>query len=632
MLYNRLSVTDVIVFVLFFVLTGCGGGGGSDASSPQTPTVSPAPPPSTSSPNTPTQTYSLLARVVDLSNSLTLAVKIGEITEIVAVDVANTLVFSQLDDGTRYEVIVQTQPEGEICSVENGKGQIKGADIKDIVITCQSIYQHNVRLHYFQQQVEQPSVVSSIFQVIDNKTNLPITSLPLDSFMVTENGQDIAANKLYLNNFDYVATQIYKTTLLLDISNNMSEAEFIGAKNAIKALINRYAQTTQVSAVETEQRLPQGHYLSIQVISDTHTLVLPFTQSRDALLTAIDGIVQTQQPLSLHTPLVSLLSESSNFFTLDTVELNQYVLVTKSVSSINAQELNALQEIQNDKPAASLYILDLNETAHTELSHLGQHQYYHVDELTNLTKSAEAVADQLMQLNRSLYYLYYASSQRSGTHQVQISVDDNQGCNTHLVDTVACVEQLVHSFSADGFSAVQPTLAMRVPSPMVRNKAYQLKALTRWANQSANHQWQIEQHTGEMSLSSMHAGQGHAEATLNIGNNRDVNHASLTVTDTNNPTATKLMHMISGSYVAAALSEYTLTLDTPLLHINIEDSPGNNPPEFIWKVANEEVAILSTDAGPQVSILGLRTGITYLYLTDIANDTSAVLILYVEYD
>jgi hypothetical protein len=41
-----------------------------------------------------------------------------------------------IDDGSDYDVTVGTQPDGLVCSVENGSGTVAGADITNVAVTC----------------------------------------------------------------------------------------------------------------------------------------------------------------------------------------------------------------------------------------------------------------------------------------------------------------------------------------------------------------------------------------------------------------------------------------------------------------------------------------------------------------
>jgi hypothetical protein len=47
---------------------------------------------------------------------------------------------STLTNGANYAVTVGTQPAGQLCSVANGSGQISGANVTNVAVTCTSIY------------------------------------------------------------------------------------------------------------------------------------------------------------------------------------------------------------------------------------------------------------------------------------------------------------------------------------------------------------------------------------------------------------------------------------------------------------------------------------------------------------
>lgn len=64
----------------------------------------------------------------------------------------------QLPDGAAYVVAIQTQPQGQVCSVANASGSISGADVNDVAVSCEvrqaklqlSITDHSVYARYGQ--------------------------------------------------------------------------------------------------------------------------------------------------------------------------------------------------------------------------------------------------------------------------------------------------------------------------------------------------------------------------------------------------------------------------------------------------------------------------------------------------
>lgn len=103
------------------LLAGCGGGstsGGSD------PTSNPPP------------TYSLGGSITGLTASgLVLANGTATVSPVAG---ASTFSFpAALASGTSYDVVVQTQPTGEVCTVTSGSGTIGSASATAVSITCQ---------------------------------------------------------------------------------------------------------------------------------------------------------------------------------------------------------------------------------------------------------------------------------------------------------------------------------------------------------------------------------------------------------------------------------------------------------------------------------------------------------------
>jgi sugar lactone lactonase YvrE len=84
--------------------------------------------------NTP-QTYELNGSVTGLSRD-GLVLLVGSTAIAVESGAGSVALATGLSSGTAYSVTVQTQPAGETCSVANGMGMIRSANVGNVVITC----------------------------------------------------------------------------------------------------------------------------------------------------------------------------------------------------------------------------------------------------------------------------------------------------------------------------------------------------------------------------------------------------------------------------------------------------------------------------------------------------------------
>lgn len=81
----------------------------------------------------PSTIYSVGGNVSGLKGSVTLQNNGGD-DQTLSAD--GSYSFGNLADGTRYQVTVLTQPTEQICTVSNGSGSVKGADVTNVDVSC----------------------------------------------------------------------------------------------------------------------------------------------------------------------------------------------------------------------------------------------------------------------------------------------------------------------------------------------------------------------------------------------------------------------------------------------------------------------------------------------------------------
>lgn len=80
--------------------------------------------------------YSVGGTVTGLQGSVTLR---NNATDIRILNSTGDFSFqNKLSDGVSYNVVIQTQPDGQVCTVSNASGVIKSADIINVAITCKT--------------------------------------------------------------------------------------------------------------------------------------------------------------------------------------------------------------------------------------------------------------------------------------------------------------------------------------------------------------------------------------------------------------------------------------------------------------------------------------------------------------
>ena len=111
-------IAHIITVSVFILLVGCGGGGNSDTKDEAV-------------------TFTIGGSVSGLSGEIVLQNN-GE-GELLLIANGVYTFSAQLSNATDYSVTIQTQPVGQICSVQNEIGIISSANVGNIVITCVDI-------------------------------------------------------------------------------------------------------------------------------------------------------------------------------------------------------------------------------------------------------------------------------------------------------------------------------------------------------------------------------------------------------------------------------------------------------------------------------------------------------------
>lgn len=85
-------------------------------------------------PDSPAPTYSITVTVNTFVGTLVLQNNGGDDLELTEEGIYS---FSkELEDGEAYDVTVETNPDATFCTVENGSGEVDGADVINIDVHC----------------------------------------------------------------------------------------------------------------------------------------------------------------------------------------------------------------------------------------------------------------------------------------------------------------------------------------------------------------------------------------------------------------------------------------------------------------------------------------------------------------
>lgn len=295
---------------------------------------------------------------------------------------------------------------------------------------------------------EHPSIVTAAFKVYDEVSGEPVNGLTAEDFQVLEDGVEVPPLESYLD-VETVGKIPYKfyTVLALDISTSLSPEDIATVKQTAKALV--------VDPETGESRLKPDQLMAIYTFAGSVTKIVSFTSDTAKLKDAIDGISEfpTSSSTSLNEVIVKGMSDWNNSFSMSQVTYGAMVVVTDGNDTAG---INTTQQAIHAVGDKELYAIPVGSSVDlTAMETIaGAGHVFPAGDFSQLSAAFESVVYELNNFEQGLYFLYYASPKRSGQHEIDVSVIDNQSA-----DSVSGV------FSANGFSDVYPTIKLQIDKP-----------------------------------------------------------------------------------------------------------------------------------------------------------------------
>ncbi len=371
----------------------------------------------------------------------------------------------------------------------------------------------------------QPSIVTMIQRVVDRSSGEPVTSLTLEDFNVLENDTPIAEREAFLDlePIDQIPYQL-NTVLMLDVSSSVTSSDLVDVKAAAAKIVDNLIQNQQIA---------------VYVFDDTVRRVSDFSSDKEALKTAIDGITGGGPSTNLYGAVVNGFNQWDNSFTLDQVTHGALILITDGNDTASSSTLDAALAAKGDKDFFALTVgseIDpdplvqivlgekLDAIADTDRA-LASKRLFSVSNYSEVDAGLQQIAAEVERLTQGLYFLYYATPKRSGTHTVTVSIENNALCSELDVN---CVTSLSGNFSASGFSNVLPELLFSGPEGTLRpGNTYQLSGRVRWSNPPYEFTWALENLDGQMTLEVNP--EDPSKATLSVASSAQVSKGSVTL-------------------------------------------------------------------------------------------------------
>jgi uncharacterized protein YegL len=413
----RTILKKVTIAVATIGLVACGGGGGGGGSTTTTVPTAPSDPS--------TATYSVGGTVTYLSGSQgSLLLQNNSGDDLTVSNGDQTFTFAtKLADGASYRVTAESftvngSTTGWVCKVTDGaSGVISGADVTSVAVTCG----RDVKLNDFGAYVTDQGVVTLLYQAEDSDGS-PVSGLTIDDFVVEEDGSAISATESFKDivpNTD-LSYEI-KTVLMIDISASIDATELTQVRNAAKGLV--------VDATGNSLLLP-NQQVAVWVFDSNVTRIQDFTNDHTLLQTKIDSITQAGRadPFStnLYGAAVTGVNQWTDQFSANAVKQGFLVLITDGDDTSGSSTLTNATAARGDKSVYTVAVgTAISQDGQAALLELGNAGYLTAATFDLLATKLQEAAQDLADKVNSFYYLHYATPSRSGTHTVDLSVNNN---------------------------------------------------------------------------------------------------------------------------------------------------------------------------------------------------------------
>ncbi|MDQ2076682.1 VWA domain-containing protein [Marinimicrobium sp. ABcell2] len=606
-----MRILNVGVLALVLGLVACGGGGSGDTKNPG----------SSSSSSSSNSSSSSSANSSDGGSSSSSASASYTVSTNPGSRVTMEPASASISDGGTASFTVTTEVGYRVSSIAGCGGDFDattgiyttGAVTSDCTVWADA--QLAVNLVPYTITATTPSIITMIQQVVDRATGEPITTLVVDDFLVEENDEPIAPREAFLDlepieNIPYEL----KTVLMLDVSASLTASDLVQVKAA---------------AVRIVESIKDYQQVAVYVFDDTVRTVIGFTSDAEALTNAIEGITRGGPSTNLYGAVAFGFSRWSNSFSLEQVTQGTLILITDGNDTAASSTLEAALTAKGDREFFALTVgddinldplvqialgRDLETVSQADRS-LAARRLLNVTDYSEVDAGLQQIAAEMERLTQGLYFLYYATPKRAGTHSVRVTIADNAWCTSAEPN---CTRALNGTFTADGFSNVTPELVLTHPAPLlVPGGSYALSARVRWDTPPFNFTWSLNNPDGQMDL--LADPMDSSKATLEVAPGIQLSRATVVAQVMELPDLHEEVEFVAGIPLSGpeglidieAKIRLSTAAPTLLLTADIDCE------RCIWSVDDTSIAMLDTDVGQSVTLeSSINLGLTTLTVWD----------------
>ena len=333
-------------------------------------------------------------------------------------------------------------------------------------------------------QTSAPCFVNTVYSVID-ENGKGVDYLGNPDFFVREDGNPISKSE----SFAYVRKQStipfgLKTVLLIDNSISLSTSDIDYIKTAAKSFVSRL--------------IPEQE-MAIYVFSDQSTMLVDFTKDKNELIAAINNITLGFPSTNLYGSIITCLNKWNNRYTTSYIEEGNLIVFTDGTDTQGSYTERQVLVVKGNKTVFTIGLgNELNEDALNNIA--APRSVHKLNTISQLENTFDEIQNDIIKYANSFYLLKYMSPKRSGKHTLQLYINDN---NNTGADAVLESEFSAYHFKSvtygvyanvtyDELYGTDSITFDKIKDPVNGFDPYQLEAVTFWAYDPPEYQWQID--------------------------------------------------------------------------------------------------------------------------------------------
>lgn len=405
---------------------------------------------------------------------------------------------TRVDENASYNITIFSTEDGLTCEVLNGSGTTTTVNITDVQVNCDATEQTAYSINDLAFNVEEPSVISFAFHLIDRYTGTAVNDINSDNVTdyleVLENDLPISPSESFLevDQFQDFNTE-YTTVFVVDISSSLQSEELDSVKTSI---INAVLDSSS-----NESKLDANQSVTVFTFDGDVTEVVTASKDPQAIKSAVEAIEIGGNSTNLYGAIKTGVEAWTNEISLEKIQHGSMVLFTDGVDTSNLVSKSSALAATTDK---DIYFIAIgSETDTSDLRDFtSTDNILAIDDFDQVATALNTAIEEVKTYEQGLYILSYATPKRAGNHSITIKGNDDFRCDTAVSEEEEaeianngelsdCTDSITHTFDADNFTDVEATLKLSgTYATLVPELDWQVKL--RWSRETPNYDWNVQ--------------------------------------------------------------------------------------------------------------------------------------------